>query len=81
MEKADVTPLTTSIEKLNTSINEISKHSQTLANAVNTLAKQGDSSGSERKPKRSFLKGKWNPFNRKKTSDQTTSDSQTNNEG
>ena len=81
VEKADVTPLTTSIEKLNTSINEISKHSQTLANAVNTLAKQGDSSGSERKPKRSFLKGKWNPFNRKKTSDQTTSDSQTNNEG
>ena len=66
VEKADVTPLTTSIEKLNTSINEISKHSQTLANAVNTLAKQGDSSGSERKPKRSFLKGKWNPFNRKK---------------
>ena len=56
VEKADVTPLTTSIEKLNTSINEISKHSQTLANAVDRLARQEGSSGSGQKTKRSFFK-------------------------
>ena len=81
VEKADVTPLTTSIEKLNTSINEISQNSQTLANAVSTLAKQGSSSGSERKPKRSFFGRIRNPFSRKKTSEQTSSKSQNNNEG
>ena len=81
VEKADVTPLTTSIEKLNTSINEISQNSQTLANAASTLAKQGSSSGSERKPKRSFFGRIRNPFSRKKTSEQTSSKSQNNNEG
>ena len=81
VEKADVTPLTASIEKLNTSINEISQHSKTLANAVNTLGKQRGSSGTERKPKRPFFKGKWNPFSGKKTSGQTNSESQNDNEG
>ncbi len=40
VEKADVTPLTANIGKLNAAINEISGHSQVLANAVNGLAKQ-----------------------------------------
>ena len=81
VEKADVTPLTTSIEKLNTSINEISKHSQTLANAVNSLGKQGDSSGSERKSKGSIVGRIRSKIFRKKTSKQTTSESQNDNEG
>ena len=81
VEKADVTPLTTSIEKLNTSINEISKHSQTLANAVNTLGKQGNSSGSERKSKGSIVRRIRSKIFRKKTSKQTTSESQNDNEG
>ena len=45
VEKADVTPLTANIGRLNTAINEISQNSRTLANAVNTLAKQISSSG------------------------------------
>ena len=77
VEKADVTPLKTSIEELDTSVKNISQHSNTLANAVNTLAnavnimsKQGNQSGSERKRKGSSRGGKWNPFNWKKTSGQ-----------
>ena len=69
VEKADVTPLTANIGRLNTAINEISQNSRTLANAVNTLAKQISSSGSERKPKRSFFAKIRNLFSRKKTSD------------
>ena len=79
-EKADVTPLTANIGRLNTAINEISQNSRTLANAVNTLAKQDSSSGSERKPKRSFFGRIRNPFSGKKTSGQTSSESQSNNE-
>ena len=78
--KADVTPLTASIEKLNTSVNAISQHSQTLANAVNTLGKREHSTGVGRKLKSSYRGGKWNPLNWKKTSGQP-SESQTNNEG
>lgn len=81
VDKADVTPLTASIERLNTSVTEISKNSKTLADAVNKLEKQKDSSGTERKRKRPFLKGKWNPFSGKKTSDQTNTESQNENEG
>ena len=81
VEKADVTPLTANIGRLNTAINEISQNSRTLANAVNTLAKQGSSSGSERKPKRSFFGRIRNRFSRKKTSEQTSAESQSKNEG
>ncbi len=81
VDKADVTPLTNNIERLNTSINEISQNSKTLADAVNTLGKQRGSSGTERKRKRPFFKGKWNPFSGKKTSGETNSDSQNDNEG
>ena len=81
VEKADVTPLTANIGRLNIAINEISQNSRTLANAVNTLARQGNSSGSERKPKRSFFERIRNPFSRKKTSGQTSSESQPKNEG
>ena len=80
MEKADVTPLTANIGRLNTAINEISQNSQTLANAVNTLANQGSSSEPEGKSKRSFFK-RINPFSRKKTSGQTSAESQSKNEG
>ena len=45
VEKADVTPLTANIGKLNTAINEISQNSRTLADAVNRLTRQIDSSG------------------------------------
>lgn len=78
-EKADVTPLTANIGRLNTAINEISQNSRTLVNAVNTLAKQLNSSESERQPKRSFLEKIWNLFSRKKTSGQTSADSQSKN--
>ena len=81
VEKADVTPLTANIGRLNTAINEISQNSRTLANAVNTLAKQVSSSGSERKPKRLFFGRIRNPFSRKKTSGQTSSESQSKNKG
>ena len=40
VEKADVTPLTTNIGRLNTAINEISQNSRTLAGAVNTLTRE-----------------------------------------
>ena len=80
VEKADVTPLTANIGRLNIAINEISQNSRTLANAVNTLARQGNSSGSERKPKRSFFEKIRNPFSRKKTSGQTSTESQSKNE-
>ena len=79
VEKADVTPLTASIEKLNTAINEISQNSRILANAVDRLASQVRSSGSEGQPKRSFFGRIWNSFSRKKTSGQTSSDSQSKN--
>lgn len=81
VEKADVTPLTANIGRLNTSINEIAQNSRTLANAVNTLTSQADTSGSKQKSKRSFFRRKWNPFSGKKPSDQTNSESQMNNEG
>ena len=81
VEKADVTPLTANIGRLNTAINEISQNSRTLANTVNTLAKQISSSGSERKPKRSFFGRIRNRFSRKKTSEQTSAESQSKNEG
>ena len=57
VEKADVTPLTVGIGKLNTSINEISQSSRTLTdavNTVNTLLRQMSSSNSKPKPRRSF---------------------------
>ena len=81
VDKADVTPLTANIGRLNTAINEISQNSRTLANTVNTLAKQISSSGSERKPKRSFFGRIRNRFSRKKTSEQTSAESQSKNEG
>ena len=56
VDKVDVTPLTASIEKLNTSINEISQNSKTLANAVDRLARQEGSLGSGQKTKRPFFK-------------------------
>ena len=68
VEKADVTPLTTNIGRLNTAVNEISQNSRALANAVERLAQQVDSSGSERQLKRSFFRRIWNLFSRKKTS-------------
>ena len=51
VENADVTPLTAGIDELNTSIKEISQHSHTLANAVNTLEKQERPSKAEQNPK------------------------------
>ena len=68
VEKADVTPLTANIGRLNTAINEISQNSRTLANTVERLAQQVNSSGSERQLKRSFFRRIWNLFSRKKTS-------------
>ena len=70
VEKADVTPLTANIGRLNTAINEISQNSRTLTGAVNTLTRQIGTSESEQKPKRSFFAffGRINPFSRKKTS-------------
>ena len=65
VEKADVTPLTANIGKLNTAINEISQNSRTLADAVNRLTRQIDSSGTSGSGQtgkiRSFLR-KLNPF-------------------
>ena len=80
VEKADVTPLTASIEKLNISVNQISQHSRTFANAVNTLEKRESSSRVEQKSKRSIFGRIRNRFSRKKTAEQSTSESQTNNE-
>ena len=81
VDKADVTPLTNSIERLNTSIDAISQHSQTLANAANKLAQQEGGSGSVPKTKRSSFKSKLNPLSWIKTSKQNTSESQNDNEG
>ena len=55
VEKADVTPLTANIGRLNTAINEISQNSRALTGAVNTLTRQLGASESEQKPKRSFF--------------------------
>ena len=68
VEKADVTPLTVNIGRLNTAINEISQNSQNLADTVKGLTQQVNSSGSERQLKRSFFRRIWNLFSRKKTS-------------
>ena len=69
VQKADVTPLNTNIGKLNATIEQISQNSQTLANAVNQLTRQIDSSGTS-KPEpgkiRSFFK-KLSTFFRRKT--------------
>ena len=87
VEKADVTPLTASIEKLNISVNQISQHSRTFANAVNTLEKRESSSrveqkskrsqrnlsGSVQEPKRSIFGRIRNRFSRRKTAGQSTS--------
>ena len=65
VEKADVTPLTTNIGRLNTTIDKIAQNSRTLANAVDRLARQMQTSETERpdrtRKKRSFF-GKINPF-------------------
>ena len=44
-EKADVTPLTANIERLNTAVNQISQNSRTLTGAVNTLTREIRTSG------------------------------------
>ena len=61
VQKADVTPLNTNIEKLNATIEKISQNSQTLADAVNGLERQINVSESEPSPKRSFF-SKLNRF-------------------
>ncbi len=78
-EKADVTPLTSSIEKLNTSINEISEHSQNLGDSVDRLIGQIHLSGengsdSTGRRKKSFLQKIWNLFQRRKPSTHVTSE-------
>ena len=83
VEKADVTPLTDNIGRLNTAINEISQNSRTLANTVDRLARQMRASEAEvsdrTRKKRSFF-GRINPFSRKKTAGQTSSESKSQNE-
>ena len=83
VEKADVNPLTANIERLNTAVNEISQNSRALTGAVNTLTRQIGASEAEQKPKRSFFAffERINPFSRKKTSGQTSSASESKNEG
>ena len=81
VDKADVTPLTNSIERLNTSIDAISQHSQTLANAANKLVQQEGASGSVPKTKRSSFKSKLNPLSWIRTSKQNNSGTQNDNEG
>lgn len=83
VEKADVTPLTANIGRLNTAVNEISQNSRALTSAVDTLTRQIGASESEQKPKRSFFAffGRINPFSRKKTSGQPSSASESKNEG
>ncbi len=68
VEKADVTPLTANIGRLNTAVNEISQNSRALTSAVDTLTRQIGASESEQKPKRSFFAflSKLNPFSRRK---------------
>ncbi len=69
VQKADVTPLNTNIGRLNATIEQISQHSQTLADAVDRLTQQINSSGSKPPPKRSFFRffRKLIPFSRRKT--------------
>lgn len=69
VQKADVTPLNANIEGMNRIIGEISQNSQNLADAVNRLTRQIDSSGSKPPSKRSFFAffSKLNPFSRRKT--------------
>ena len=66
VQKADVTPLNANIGRLNATIEQISQHSQTLADAVNQLTKQIDLSRTSDPKKRSFFR-KLNPFSRGKT--------------
>ena len=66
VQKADVTPLNTNISGMNRIIGEISQNSRTLADAVNRLTRQIDSSGTSDPKKRSFF-SKLNPFSRRKT--------------
>ena len=68
VQKADVTPLNANIKGMNRIIGEISQNSQTLADAVNILTQQINSSGSKPPPKRSFFTffSKLNPFSRRK---------------
>ena len=84
VEKADVTPLTDNIGRLNTAINEISQNSRTLANTVDGLGRQMRVSEAQvpdrTRKKRSFF-GKINPFSRKKTDGQTSSESKSQDEG
>lgn len=84
VEKADVTPLTDNIGRLNTAVDEISQDSRTLANAVDKLAQRMRVSEAEvpdrTRKKRSFF-GKINPFSRKKTVGQTSSESKSQGEG
>lgn len=48
VQKADVTPLNTNIGRLNATIEQISQNSQKLADAVNQLTRQIDSSGTSK---------------------------------
>ena len=83
VEKADVTPLTANIGRLNTAINQISQNSRTLTGAVNTLTRQistSETNGPGRMQKKRSFFGRINPFSRKKTSGQTSSESQSKNE-
>lgn len=70
VQKADVTPLNENIEGMNRIIGEISQNSQTLADAVNRLTRQIDSSGTSGSGQtgkiRSFFR-KLNSFFRRKT--------------
>ena len=72
VQKADVTPLNTNIGRLNATIEQISRNSQTLADAVNQLTKQIDLSRTSDPEKHSFFSklnrffSKLNPFSRRK---------------
>jgi len=81
VKNADVKPLTVSIDKLNTSINEISQNSKTLANAVDRLARQDAASGSGQKTKSSDSKRIWNSIPRIWPFKKTTSETKNENEG
>ncbi len=80
VDKADVTPLTASIEKLNTSINAISQHSHSLADAVDRLARQEGSLGSGQKTKRPFFKIILNPLSWRWPFKKNTSETKNKNE-
>ena len=53
-EKADITPLTANIERLNTAVNQISQNSRTLTGAVNTLTREMRTSGESLSIQRKF---------------------------